>query len=139
MARIRGLVDYGHGIPTNPGAPRSIDVSDHAVRPAEKPARRAFAPIKRQYRPRPSPEQVYAYLLKIAKAGARAPQHDILERDFGTSAINIVLELAHAGRIRIEVWAKNWRVIEIEGFRTMAPPHIHEGAQPYRVIHGVRP
>lgn len=73
------------------------------------------------------------HLLDVAKSGARAPTRFELQRMFGGDVFRAMRFLTAAGRLRIEVYAKNWRVIEIQGHRTARPPF--KGApRPYRVI-----
>lgn len=74
---------------------------------------------------------VFATIVDAAVKGERAPQNDVLP----TGATS---QLARAGYIKVEVYAHNWRVIEIrsgehKGKRTQATPHKGEG-KPYKVV-----
>lgn len=77
-----------------------------------------------------------------AKRGERCPTNEQLSRDlmkqFGhpLSHWHAPAELAYLGLLRTEVYAKNYRVIEIDGMRTAEEP---AGRKPYLVIeHGKR-
>ena len=75
-------------------------------------------------------DATFARLETIAAAGRRCPPRSaFLHHD----ALSI---LAAQGRIRVEVWCHNWRVVEIltgphTGARTQAAPL---GREPYRVL-----
>lgn len=121
--RIKGHVKYT----PQPAQPMGSSFTASAERKAQA---KALITAREQA----TDENVYAYLLEIAKKGERAPtMEQILYRFRG--GVACVGRLAREGKIRIEVWAWNWRVIEIEGFRTKASP---TGARPYRVIQGVK-
>ena len=77
-------------------------------------------------------EKVFALVAKAAARGLRCPQND----ELGTVGARALQKLAHTGWIKIEVYALNWRVVEIlsgphEGQRT-APPHV--GKTPYIIV-----
>lgn len=116
--RIRGLINYGAP------SPMGSSFTASAQRKREAPAL--------PDRPVATADAVYAWLLEIAKKGERAPTLDQIAFQF-KGGPSRVAALAREGRIRIEVWAHNWRVIEIEGLRTMKAP---TGNKPYRVVDG---
>lgn len=84
-------------------------------------------------------------LTAAAVAGDACPTHRDLENKIQSISGNarrkvslhgLVPELARTGLIKIEVYGRNWRVIEIKqgphaGARTMAPSH---GGKPYKII-----
>lgn len=81
-----------------------------------------------------TPDEAFALCEAAAVAGVRAPQGR------GDSPIGLrsadTTALALAGRIRVEIYAWNWRVIEIlvgpnAGKRTLAAPH---GQKPWKII-----
>jgi len=70
---------------------------------------------------------VLAELRRCADAGERAPHN--YQFDGGSALVG---ELVDQGLIKVEVYAKNWRVIEFpDGSRTMEPPFGNTG--PYLV------
>jgi hypothetical protein len=76
-----------------------------------------------------------AYLY-AAKIGARCPTKAELFQRLGFNASDATKRLAAAGKIVVEIYGRNWRVIEIadgpcKGARTAAPPH---GGNPYLTI-----
>lgn len=79
-------------------------------------------------------ERVFALIEAAAVARRRCPQN----HEFAViNASGAVYALAADGQIRVEVYGKNWRVIEIlvgrhEGRRTAKPPFDNDG--PYKVI-----
>lgn len=78
-------------------------------------------------------DAVFDRIVQAAVNGERCPQTG---HDGFTSAITTAL--ARAGRILIEVYARNWRVVEIltgphKGKRTMACPH-NRSAAPHIVV-----
>jgi hypothetical protein len=79
----------------------------------------------------PRPGEVFERIIKAALANERCP---VTARDFPTT---IVSELARAGKIKVEVFAHNWRRITIlEGEhkgKATAPPKIGSG-KPYLTI-----
>lgn len=79
-------------------------------------------------------EKAYEAILSAAVAGTRCPQ-DSREGVPGLPT-GAIAPLVRAGRLRIEVYAKNWRVAEIlqgphAGARTQEPPFRHSG--PYLI------
>lgn len=71
------------------------------------------------------------WLREVARNGARCPTNpEIGARGFGT---NTLPSLARAGLLKLEIYQKNWRVIEIDGMRTEEPP---ECGKPYMTIDG---
>lgn len=80
------------------------------------------------------------YLCERAVAGDRCPtQNELLRAGYTGTATPVAL--ARAQRIRIEVYGRNWRVVEIregehKGKRTQEPPG---GGKPYKVIYGQEP
>ena len=88
-------------------------------------------------------EATWAILQEHAAAGTRCPTADGLAYELEKRGVHIqgsaalVPELARAGKIRIEVSDKNWRVVEIceglhQGKRTAGPPR--RNATPYLII-----
>ena len=78
---------------------------------------------------------LFQRLCDCAIRGERCPTADQL------AGLPPPSELAHAGKIRIEVFARNWRVVTIltgphAGKSTMRDPAGVRGAKPYRVIDG---
>lgn len=79
-------------------------------------------------------EEAFALIESAAAAGERCPQSGI----YGHSALTstVTTALANAGRIRIEIYAWNFRVAEIltgphAGKRTAASP---TGQKPWKII-----
>lgn len=77
-------------------------------------------------------EAVFEQIAAAARIGARAPQRDELP----PGASYGLRTLVEQGRIRIEIYALNYRVFEIrkgdlKGMRTQAPP---KQAPPWKVI-----
>ena len=75
-------------------------------------------------------DATFAIFVKAACEGVRCPKNDDLPAAAGTG------RLARAGRIRVEVYEHNYRVVEIRagdhtGKRTAEHP---SGRKPYRVI-----
>ena len=80
-------------------------------------------------------DRCFAILEAAAVKRERCPTGPEL-RVLGVSGANTGI-LAKAGRIRVEVYGKNWRVIEImegphKGARTMECP---DGSKPYRIVY----
>ena len=83
-------------------------------------------------------DEVIEMLREIALRGERCPGTKEL-RDMaklrgykGISASGNPVELAHTGRIRIEIYQQNYRVIQIGNLRTKECPH---RVRPLRVVH----
>lgn len=81
---------------------------------------------------------VLALLLSMAKAGKRCPTTDQIRDICGKEGFPVpidctVSELAHRGFLISEVYALNYRVIEIDGHRTAPAPG---GGPPYKIIGG---
>lgn len=82
-----------------------------------------------------TPQQTaFSMIEAAAMKGARCPQANEFPEGGVASA---VYALADQGKIKIETYAKNWRVVQIlegphAGKRTKACPHNHDG--PWRVI-----
>lgn len=79
-------------------------------------------------------DSAFSILERAAKLGERCPQ----SFPFGPLASNVTTTLAHEGRIRIEIFAHNWRVITIlsgpnRGKHTMLSPYKGSG-KPYKTI-----
>lgn len=77
-------------------------------------------------------DKAFAMIEAAAIKGERCPQNDVFPGKKGA-----VPELARQGRIKIEVFAHNWRVVTImegpnKGKRTKAAPM---GSEPYKVIY----
>jgi hypothetical protein len=79
-------------------------------------------------------DRQFGLLEQAAKRGERCPQSG----NFGPLKSAATTALARAGRIRIEIYAHNWRVVEIltgrhAGKRTMPTPYKGSG-RPYMTI-----
>jgi hypothetical protein len=82
-------------------------------------------------------DRIFTMLVGIACRGERAPQlqpHGVLT----VAENNAILEMARAGRLRVEIFAHNWRVVTIcegqyRGRHTQLSPY-KGGGEPYRVI-----
>lgn len=77
--------------------------------------------------------RVFALLEAAAASGARCPQ----AFELGQGGAGQVSILAHSGKIKVEVFAKNWRVVTIlegshKGKKTAPPPFKNHG--PYLVL-----
>lgn len=77
-------------------------------------------------------DRTFELLQAAALRGERCPQ----SYPFGPLRSNITSALAKAGRIRIEIFKYNWRVVTLmegphKGKQTAPSP---EGGQPYRTI-----
>lgn len=86
----------------------------------------------------PLMERAFALLCAIADKGERCPTGADMGKLLGgyLSDRGVVVRLARAGKIRIEVYGRNWRVIEIltgpqTGKRTAPPP---AGGVPYKIV-----
>lgn len=85
-----------------------------------------------------SQEVILSILREAAKKGERCPtlpQLRLAVQCLGFRGIQTTAHLtvlARQGHIRIEVYARNWRVVEIDGHRTAPSPDPY--AVPYRVI-----
>lgn len=80
----------------------------------------------------------FALIERAAIEGKRCPTNRSAENPTGELASGITGALVKAGRIRIEVYAHNWRVVEIlkgpfAGKRTAASPYKGSG-KPYLVL-----
>lgn len=159
MARIRGHVDYGKGRgapsawPVNarplpsivPGSVAVGSIGSEPIEPIDTgPPRSGFvasAAQKREKRltsergpgrpAKPLDEQVYAVVLAAARYQDRCPTAPELQRLVGSTANTALLRLAATGRVVIEVYGKNWRVVRIGKLNTALPPG---GRKPYRMI-----
>lgn len=79
---------------------------------------------------------VLGILRDAASRGARCPTNEDLRQQLWAIGLTMPAyahpaELAYAKHIRVEVYGRNYRVVEIDGMRTAEPP---EGGQPYLVI-----
>jgi hypothetical protein len=79
---------------------------------------------------------VVDFLREVARKGERCPTSPeigaaLIRAGFQSSASYRVSVLARRGLFKVEIYGKNWRVIEIDGMRTKGPPFI---GTPYRVI-----
>lgn len=94
-----------------------------------------------QVRPQEIFDAVFAILVDAAARGARCPTSDNIaycleKRGFTHGGTGIVPDLAEVGRIKIEVYSLNWRVVEIcegehKGERTAECPR---GGKPYIIL-----
>ena len=81
--------------------------------------------------------RILAEIRRAAIANARCPTNKELGQIVGKIPYEAsVPELARQGFIEIETYGQNWRVVVIDGLRTMAPPH---GGKPYHVINAENP
>jgi len=82
-------------------------------------------------------DAAFAALVQAALRDERAPTNKGSENPTGTMHRKIMSALLNEGRIRVEIYAKNWRVIEIltgphAGKRTKAPPN--QNSRPYKIL-----
>jgi len=82
-------------------------------------------------------EAGFAAIEQAALRGERAPTNQTGENPAGTLRSGITTELLKQGRIKVEIYALNWRVIEIltgphAGERTKGPPN--PSWQPYKIL-----
>ncbi len=80
-------------------------------------------------------DETFAKLVRIAERGDRCPAGP----PFGPLRTTVMSALAKAGRIKIEVYSGNWRVVTImegerAGSHTMMPPKGGSG-RPYRTVY----
>lgn len=85
--------------------------------------------------PRNYIDELMVMIEACVRTGERCPFN--WEISYGSEVFRA---LANAGKIRIEIYSLNWRVVEIltgvlAGKRTMEPPH---GGVPYKVLGGGR-
>ncbi len=74
---------------------------------------------------------VLQVLRQAAAKGLRCPTNEEIEQQTGAMHFSETPpQLALAGLLTVEIYGKNYRVIEIDGIRTAAAP---EGRKPYRV------
>lgn len=78
----------------------------------------------------------FAAIERAAIHGARCPTTKTRENPAGGLPSGVTSELLKQGKIKVEVYAHNWRVIEIlvgphAGKRTLAAPH---GRRPYLIL-----
>jgi len=84
-------------------------------------------------------EKVFNIVVKTALAGDRCPTNGEFLSDHGICAAGVrIMDLAMCGRVKNEVWAKNWRIIEItsgehKGARTAESPFV--GDKPTKTYH----
>lgn len=127
--RIRGHVDYGAVKKAEPPPePKPMGSSFTA-----SAARKNLGGRARTKTRAPETDAVFAWLKDFVEKGLRAPTRDHVAKEFGNRGNDVVARLARDSRIRIEIWANNWRVIEIDGKRSMRSPN---GTAPYKVIDG---
>ena len=111
--RIRAHVDYGRGPGPKPRAPRPIIVPETPEFKYRDPTR-----IRRTV----TRDDILNYLRDASRRGARCPSCETLGELFNHSANQMMLRLARDGFLTIYVYGKNWRVVEIDGFRTKEAP-----------------
>lgn len=80
----------------------------------------------------------FAEIERAAIIGARCPTNVSQENPTGTLRNGLTTALVKEGKIKIEVYAHNWRVVEIltgpnAGKRTLAPPYKY-ATKPYLVL-----
>lgn len=86
---------------------------------------------------RSTEDDVLKILREVAGRGGRCPTNDEISTQlrqqglYGLRDHNRPAVLARRGFLRLEIYHLNWRVIEIDGKRTMEPP---SGHKPYQVI-----
>jgi hypothetical protein len=83
-------------------------------------------------------DTAFAQIERAAIAGARCPTNHSKENPAGTLLGGATAALLKEGKIRVEVYAHNWRVIEIldgpnAGKRTQPPPYKY-ATKPYLVL-----
>ena len=81
-------------------------------------------------------ENTFKRLEAAAAAGERCPQSPPM----GTLSSAAAGQLARAGKIRIEIFMHNWRVVTImegphAGKQTQPPPAGKGGGKPYKIIY----
>ena len=92
-------------------------------------------------RPHASEEVVLDLLREATRGGLRCPTNEALRASLraagylGLPVEMVPSELALRGRLRTEVYGRNYRVIEIDGQRTAPPP---TPGTPWRVIDAER-
>lgn len=80
-------------------------------------------------RPHASEDVVLDLLRAAAAAGLRCPTNEALRASLraagylGLPAEMVPSELAERGRLRVEIYGRSYRVIEIDGQRTAAAPN----------------
>ncbi len=72
------------------------------------------------------------HLAAVIAGKLRAPTNAQLERDVGASWTRQMTKLRQAGRLVIEIYAKNYRVFVLDGRRSKECPT--KGAKPYRIM-----
>lgn len=82
----------------------------------------------------------FRQIVAAAKAGQRCPTNRTQENPTGELRAGVTTALVKAKRIRVEIFAHNWRVVEIidgphAGLRT-APPPYKFATKPYKVLDG---
>jgi hypothetical protein len=80
----------------------------------------------------------FAEIERAAVNDARCPTNRSQENPTGTLRIGVTTELVREGKIKIEVYAHNWRVVELltgpnAGKRTQKPPYKY-ATKPYLVL-----
>lgn len=129
MTRIVGHVNYSK--------PSDKEVPAHGfVKSAErKKAKQLQYRDKIVPRRKATPALLLEWLRDLARNNQRAPTEDQMRTEFGNAGKAMLRSLVSDGTVtRIEIYGKNWRVIELDGLRT-APyiPKYGKGL-PYRVI-----
>lgn len=123
---------------SRPSVGRSTDTSCPGETAVERDERAVGgSPTLRSSVAKEREDELFAVLERCALAGERCPTKDQLYCDHKIRSSYQPTRLAKQGRIRVEVWVHNWRVIEImegpnEGARTMASP---TGKAPYQVVY----
>lgn len=72
-------------------------------------------------------ERVFRFLEGYARRGDQAPSRALLKERYGCQVFEDVTELAKQGRISIEIYGRNYRVIRVGQYATAMPP-AHYGA-----------
>ena len=72
------------------------------------------------------------YLQGVIARGERAPKMGVIKFHCGYAGLRQLSDLRTAGRIRIGVYGRNYRVIWLDGKSTAPPPFPNSG--PYRVL-----
>lgn len=90
-------------------------------------------------KPTATPQAVLKILREVVEAGERCPTNDELAAELHERGFNGLpcraqpAVLARQGHLKVEIFALNWRVIEIDGKRSQECPHTSRG-RPYKII-----
>lgn len=123
VMRIRQHINYPEDKKAKKPAPPS-EPETPQKKPVSMKGRRGRRPIHMT-----THDDIFSYVLGYCQSGDRAPTAQHLISKFGAKANSMLIELAYEGRLCIEIYGRNWRVIDIKGLRTAMPK---DGVQCYR-------